>query len=214
MKFLFDLFPIVLFFGVFRWGEGHQDSAHALVQQYLGGLIAGGSATPAQSPIIIATVVGIIATFLQIGYLLLARKKVHGMLWVSAAVIVVMGGATIYLHDENFIKWKPTILYWAFATILLFYLVVMKKNLMKSVMGEAMKLPEPVWRKVAWAWISFLAALGGLNLLVAFVIFKGDTSAWVNFKVFGATGIFFVFIVVMGVMLSKYMQDDEQQEQA
>lgn len=214
MKFLFDLFPIVLFFGVFRWGEGHHDSAHALVQQYLGGLIAGGSATPAQAPIIIATVVGIIATFLQIGYLLMARKQVHGMLWVSAAVIVVMGGATIYLHDENFIKWKPTILYWAFAAILLFYLLVMKKNLMKSVMGEAMKLPEPIWRRVAWAWIGFLAALGGLNLLMAFVIFKGDTSAWVNFKVFGATGIFFVFIVAMGVMLSKYMTDDEQQEKA
>ncbi|WP_426112707.1 septation protein A [Massilia sp. PWRC2] len=213
MKFLFDLFPIALFFGVFRWGEGHQDGAHALVQQYLGALIAGGTATPAQSPIILATVVGIIATCLQIGYLLLAHKKVHGMLWVSAAVIVVMGGATIYLHDENFIKWKPTILYWAFAAILLFYLVVMNKNLMKSVMGEAMKLPEAIWRRVAWAWIAFLAALGALNLLMAFVVFKGDTSAWVNFKVFGATGIFFVFIVAMGVMLSKYMQDDEQHDE-
>ncbi|HEU5435024.1 MAG TPA: septation protein A [Telluria sp.] len=209
MKFLFDLFPIVLFFGVFRWGEGNLDKAHALVQQYLGGMIAGGTASPAQSPIILATVVGIIATVLQIGYLLVARKKVHGMLWVSAAVIVVMGGATIYLHDENFIKWKPTILYWAFAAILLFYLAVMKKNLMKSVMGEAMKLPEPVWRQVAWAWIGFLTALGALNLLMAFVIFKGNTSAWVNFKVFGATGIFFLFIVVMGVMLSKHMEEEE-----
>ena len=209
MKFLFDLFPVALFFGVFRWGEANKDAAHAVVQQYLGALIAGGNATATQSPIILATVVGIIATVVQIGYLLLARKKVHGMLWVSAAVIVVMGGATIYLHDENFIKWKPTILYWAFAAILLFYYLVMGKNLMKSVMGEAMKLPEPVWRSVAWAWIAFLTALGALNLLMAFVVFKGDTSAWVNFKVFGATGIFFLFIVAMGVTLSKHMQEDE-----
>ncbi|MDB5960878.1 MAG: septation protein [Massilia sp.] len=208
MKFLFDLFPVVLFFGVFRWGENHHEQSHALVQQYLGGLIAGGGATAAQSPIILATVVGIIATVLQIGYLLVRRRKVDGMLWVSAAVIIVMGGATIYLHDENFIKWKPTILYWAFAAILLFYQTVMGKNLMKSVMGEAMKLPEPVWRQVSWAWICFLTALGFLNLLMAFVIFKGDTSAWVNFKVFGATGIFFLFVVAMGVMLSKHMEEE------
>jgi intracellular septation protein len=209
MKFLFDLFPIALFFGVFRWGENNKESAHGLLQQYLGGLIDGGSATAAQSPIILATVVGIIATVLQIGYLLARRKKVDGMLWVSAAVIVVMGGATIYLHDDTFIKWKPTILYWTFAAILLFYQQVMGKNLMKSVMGEAMKLPEPIWRQVAWAWIGFLLALGALNLLMAFVVLKGDTSAWVNFKVFGTTGLFFVFIVAMGVMLSKHMEEEQ-----
>jgi intracellular septation protein len=209
MKFLFDLFPIALFFAIFRWGEHNPDSAHGVVQHYLGGLISGGNVTASQSPIILATVVGILATVLQIGYLLARRKKVDGMLWVSAAVIVVMGGATIYLHDDTFIKWKPTILYWAFAAILLFYQTVMGKNLMKSVMGEAMKLPEAIWGKVLWAWVAFLLALGALNLLVAFVIFKGDTSAWVNFKVFGATGIFFLFIVAMGVLLSKHMQEEE-----
>src|SRR5450830_1853960 len=171
MKFLFDLFPIALFFAIYRWGEHNPDSAHGVVQHYLGGLISGGNVTASQSPIILATVVGILATVLQIGYLLARRKKVDGMLWVSAAVIVVMGGATIYLHDDTFIKWKPTILYWAF--------------------------------------VAFLLALGALNLLVAFVIFKGDTSAWVNFKVFGATGIFFLFIVAMGVLLSKHMQEEE-----
>jgi intracellular septation protein len=85
----------------------------------------------------------------------------------------------------------------------------MGKNLMKSVMGEAMKLPEPIWRQVAWAWIGFLLALGALNLLMAFVVLKGDTSAWVNFKVFGTTGLFFVFIVAMGVMLSKHMEEEQ-----
>ena len=209
MKFLFDLFPIALFFGVFRWGEHNQDSAHSFVQQYLGGVVSGGSVAPAQSPIILAVVVGIIATLLQIGYLLARRKKVDGMLWVSAVVIVVMGGATIYLHDDNFIKWKPTILYWTFAAILLFYYTVMGKNLMKSVMGETMKLPDFVWRQVVWAWIAFLTALGALNLLMAFVVFKGDTSAWVNFKVFGATGIFMAFIVAMGVVLSKHMEEEQ-----
>jgi intracellular septation protein len=208
MKFLFDLFPVILFFGVFKWGEGHEQAAHGIVQQFLGGMISGGAITPAVSPIILATVTGIIATVLQIGYLMLRGRKVDGMLWVSAAVITIMGGATIYLHDDTFIKWKPTILYWTFAAILFVYQVFMGKNLMRSVLGEAFKLPEPVWPRVCYAWIWFLFALGALNLLVAFVIFKGNTSAWVNFKVFGATGIFFAFTVGQALVLSKYLQEE------
>ena len=208
MKFLFDLFPVILFFGVFKWGEGHEQAAHGIVQQFLGGMISGGAITPAVSTIILATVTGIIATVLQIGYLMLRGRKVDGMLWVSAVVITIMGGATIYLHDETFIKWKPTILYWTFAAILFVYQVFMGKNLMRSVLGEAFKLPEPVWPRVCYAWIWFLFALGALNLLVAFVIFKGNTSAWVNFKVFGATGIFFAFTVGQALVLSKYLQEE------
>jgi intracellular septation protein len=208
MKFLFDLFPVILFFGVFKWGEGHEQAAHGIVQQFLGGMISGGAITPAVSPIILATVTGIIATVLQIGYLMLRGRKVDGMLWVSAAVITIMGGATIYLHDDTFIKWKPTILYWTFAAILFVYQVFMGKNLMRSVLGEAFKLPEPVWPRVCYAWIWFLFALGALNLLVAFVLFKGNTSAWVNFKVFGATGIFFAFTVGQALVLSKYLQEE------
>jgi intracellular septation protein len=209
MKFLFDFFPIILFFGVFKWGEGNVEAAHGLVTQYLSGVISGGAIAAAQAPIVLATVIGIIATALQIGYLLVRRRKVHGMLWVSAVVITVMGGATIYLHDDTFIKWKPTILYWAFALILLVYQVFMRKNLMRALLEDTLKLPDAIWTRVCFAWIWFLAALGLLNLFVAFVIFKGNTSAWVNFKVFGATGIFFAFLVGMGLMLSKYIQEEE-----
>ena len=209
MKFLFDLFPVLLFFGVFKWGEGHQDAANGLVTQYLSGLISGGAVAAAQAPIVLATVIGILATVLQIGYLLVRGRKVHGMLWVSAAVIIIMGGATIYLHDDTFIKWKPTILYWTFALILLVYQVFMRKNLIRALMDDSLKLPEAIWTRVCFAWIWFLTALGALNLFVAFVIFRGNTSAWVNFKVFGATGIFFAFIVGMGLMLSKYIEEEE-----
>lgn len=208
MKFLFDLFPVILFFAVFKWGEAHQDAAHGLVAQYVSGLVAGGAVTPAQSPVILATVVGIIATVLQIGYLLVRGRKVDGMLWVSLGVIAIMGGATIYFHDDNFIKWKPTILYWAFALILLVSQVFMKKNLMRKVMEETIKLPEPIWARVGYAWIWFFAAMGLLNLFVAFVVFKGNTSAWVSFKLFGFTGIFFAFIVGQSLLLSKYIQEE------
>jgi intracellular septation protein len=207
MKFLFDLFPVILFFVVFKLGEGHQEAAHGIVSQYLGGLVNGG-ATAAQSPILLATFVAIVATFLQVGYLLARGRKVDGMLWVSLAIIVVMGGATIYFHDENFIKWKPTILYWAFALILFVAQLMFKTNLMRKVMEENIKLPEPVWSRVGYSWVVFLAAMGLLNLVMAFVVFKNDTSAWVSFKLFGFTGIFFAFIVGQTLMLSKYIQEE------
>ena len=209
MKFLFDLFPVILFFAVYKWGEGHQDSAHGVVSQYLSGLISGGAVTPAQAPVILATVVGIVATVLQIAYLLVRGRKVDGMLWVSLGVIGVMGGATIYFHDDNFIKWKPTILYWAFALILLIGQVFMKKTLMRSAMEPTMKLPEPIWPRLNFAWMWFFFAMGLLNLFVAFVVFKGNTSAWVSFKLFGVTGIFFAFVVGQTLMLSKYIVEDE-----
>jgi intracellular septation protein len=209
MKFLFDLFPVILFFAVFKWGEAHQDAAHGVVSQYLSALISGGAVAAAQAPIILATVVGILATVLQIGYLLVRGRKVDAMLWVSLGVIAIMGGATIYFHDDNFIKWKPTILYWAFALGLLVSQVFMKKNLMRQVMEETIKLPETIWNRVGYAWIWFFVAMGLLNLFVAFVIFKGNTSAWVSFKLFGFTGIFFAFIVGQTLMLSKYIIEEE-----
>jgi intracellular septation protein len=209
MKFLFDLLPVILFFAVFKWGEGHQDAAQGVVSQYLSGLVSGGAVAAAQAPVILATVVGIIATVLQIAYLLVRGRKVDGMLWMSLGVIAIMGGATIYFHDDNFIKWKPTILYWAFALILLVGQVFMKKNLMRSAMEKTMKLPDPIWPRLNYAWMWFFFALGLLNLFVAFVVFKGNTSAWVSFKLFGVTGIFCAFVVGQTLLLSKYIVEDE-----
>ncbi|MET0855127.1 MAG: septation protein A [Telluria sp.] len=209
MKFLFDLFPVILFFAVFKWGEANQASAHALVAQYLSGLIAGGVVAASQAPIILATVVGIIATVLQIGYLLVRGRKVDGMLWMSLGVIVIMGGATIYFHDDNFIKWKPTILYWAFAAALTVSQLFMRKNLMRKLMEENIKLPDAVWNKLNIAWAAFFFAMGVLNLFVAFVVYKDNTSAWVSFKLFGFTGLFFLFIIGQGLMLSKYIEEEK-----
>jgi intracellular septation protein len=208
MKFLFDLFPVILFFLVFKLGESHQEAAHALAIQYMGGLISGGNLAPEQSPIMLATAVGIIATVLQIGYLIARGRKVDGMLWLSLGVIVVMGGATIYFHDENFIKWKPTILYWSFAVALFVAQFGFRNNLMRKVMEQQVKLPETVWNRVGLAWMLFFAAMGLLNLVMAFIVFKGNTGAWVSFKLFGFTGIFFAFVVAQTLMLSKHIQED------
>jgi intracellular septation protein len=212
MKFLFDLFPVILFFLVYKIADGHQDAAHTLAVQYMGGLISGGNLAPDQAPIMLASAVGIVATVLQILYLLARGRKVDGMLWLSLGVIVVTGGATIYFHDENFIKWKPTILYWAFALALFVAQVGFRNNLMRKVMEAQIKLPDAVWAKVGYAWMTFFAAIGVLNLIMAFVVFKGNTGAWVNFKLFGITAIFFAFIVAQTLMLSKYIEMDDQEQ--
>ena len=210
MKFLFDLFPVILFFIVYKFADGHQEAAHALAVQYMGGLISGGNVTPEQAPIMLASLVGIVATVLQILYLLARGRKVDGMLWLSLGVILVTGGATIYFHDQTFIMWKPTILYWVFALALFVAQVGFRNNLMRKVMEAQIRLPDAVWAKVGYAWMTFFAAIGVLNLVMAFIVFKGNTGAWVNFKLFGITGIFFAFIVVQTLMLSKYIEDQEQ----
>ena len=209
MKFLFDLFPVILFFIVFRLGEGHQEAAHGFVTQYMGGLIAGGAVPAAQAPIMLATAVGIVATLLQIGYLLVRGRKVDGMLWLSLGVIAVMGGLTIYFHDENFIKWKPTILYLAFALALFVAQVGMRNNLMRKVMEEQISLPDPVWARLGYAWMLFFVFQAVLNLLMAFVVFRNNTAAWVNFKVFGMTAIFFLFTVAQSMLLMKHIPQEE-----
>jgi intracellular septation protein len=210
MKFLFDLLPVILFFIVYKFADGHQEAAHALAVQYMGGLISGGSITAEQSPIMLATAVGIVATVLQILYLLARGRKVDGMLWLSLGVILVTGGATIYFHDQTFIMWKPTILYWAFALALFVAQVGFRNNLMRKVMEAQIRLPDAVWARVGYAWMGFFAVIGVLNLVMAFIVFKGNTGAWVNFKLFGITGIFFAFIVIQTLMLSKYIEEHEQ----
>lgn len=214
MKFLFDFFPIVLFFGVFKIAQMFEPAAHDLVTTYLGGMIAGGTTKPDQAPIMLATVVAILATTLQIAYVKARGRKVDLMLWVSFAIITVFGGLTIYLHDDNFIKWKPTLIYWIFSLGMAVAQLGFRKNIMREAMESQLTLPEPVWHKVGLAWAGFFLFLGALNLLMAFVIFAGNTSAWVNFKVFGITALMFVFIIGQTLMLSKYLEvEDEKKEE-
>lgn len=206
MKFLFDLFPVILFFVVFKWGEGNAEAAQAYGQQFLSGLVSGGQVTIAQAPILLATAIAIIATILQIGYLLSRRRKVDGTLWLSFAIIVFFGGATIYFHNETFIKWKPTVLYWCFAAALLFSQIFLKKNLIRTMMEKQMSLPDGIWRRVNLSWVAFFITMGLLNLYVAF---NFSTASWVNFKLFGGMGLMFAFVIAQSLMLSKYVKEPQ-----
>lgn len=204
MKFLFDLFPVILFFGVFKWGQAHPEAAHAYVQQYLSGMISSSGAGAAQAPIMLATAVAIVATMAQIIYLLARRRKVDNMLWVSLVIITVFGGATIYFHNETFIKWKPTVLYWAFGAALLISQALLGKNLIRLMMEKQITLPDGVWQRLNLAWAAFFSAMGLINLYVAY---NFSTSAWVNFKMFGFTGLMVAFVIAQSLYLSKHVKD-------
>ena len=197
-KILFDLFPLILFFAAFKLAGSNPDQAVAFAAaiDY--------QADPGQLPILIATAVAIMATFVQITWVWLRHRKVDTMLWVSLAIIVVFGGATLLLHDETFIKWKPTVLYWLFASVLLVSHVFFRKNLIRAMMEQQLTLPEAVWGRLNASWVAFFALMGGINLYVAF---NFSTETWVNFKLFGFMGLMLVFVVLQGLMLGKYMED-------
>jgi len=205
MKILFDFLPIALFFGMFKYAEGHKDWAASAATEWLGFMVSGGMVGIAEAPVLLATVVVIIATFAQIVWLKAHGRKIDAMLWVSLGLVVVLGGATIYFHSESFIKWKPTVLYWVMGSALLLGQLVFRKNGIKSLMGAQMELPDSIWRTVNFSWIGFFAVMGFLNLWVAF---NFPTSTWVNFKLFGGLGLMLVFVLAQAVYLNKHVKPE------
>jgi intracellular septation protein len=207
MKFLFDLFPVLLFFIAYKLGDAHQADALAFVTKYMSALTGDGNVTLAIAPVLLATIVAIAASFLQIGYLLARKKKVDGMLWMSLVIITLFGGATIYFHSDTFIKWKPTILYWCFAVVMFVTQVLMKKNMMRTAMQDQISLPDAVWARLGYAYMAFFFGYGVLNLFVAFVFYANDFGAYATFKAFGQPAIFIVFVVLQTLYLAKYVEE-------
>lgn len=138
MKFLFDLFPVILFFVAFQfWG------------------------------IFVATAAAIAASVAQIGWLALRGRRIDKMLWVSLAIIVVFGGLTLLLRDKTFIQWKPTVLYWLFGAVLAGASLT-GRNLIRTMMSEQLQLPARVWERLTWSWVGFFVLMGFANLYVAY----------------------------------------------
>jgi intracellular septation protein len=179
MKFLFDIFPVILFFAAYKF-----------------------------SGIYIATAVAIAATALQILWVWIKHRKVENMQWISLALIVVFGGATLLLKDETFIKWKPTVLYWLFAVVLLVSEFAFRKNLIRAMMEKQVTAPDPVWRKLLLGWIGFFAFMGVLNIYVAYGY---PTDTWVSFKLFGGIGLMILFVIGQAVVLAPHMKENSNE---
>lgn len=177
MKLLFDLFPLLLFFAAYKFGD-----------------------------LYLATGVAMAASIAQILWLVARRKKIEPMHWINLGIIVVFGGATLFLHNEVFIKWKPSVLYWLFALALAGGQWIFGRNVLRSVLGAQIRLPDPIWSRLNIAWASFFTVVGALNLYVAY---NWPTDIWVNFKVFGIFGLLLLFVILQSVYLSRHMQNDD-----
>jgi len=174
-KFLFDLFPLILFFIAYRVAD-----------------------------IYTATAVAVVAAVAQIAYIRLTGKKIEPMHWINFAVIVLFGGATLWLQNDAFIKWKPTVLYWLFGVILLGSQMLFKRNLLQKLLGEKVLLTDKGWRGLNLSWSLFFLVTGALNLFVAFSGHFSEAT-WVNFKVFGLMGLLIVFVIAQSLWLGKHM---------
>lgn len=209
-KLLFDFLPIALFFGAFKYADGHKDWAAAFASEHFGFMVSGGAVGAAEAPVLLATVVVIVATLVQVLWLKASRRKVDMMLWVSLALVTVLGGATIWFHSETFIKWKPSVLYWVMG-LAFWGSALMGKNLLRTLLGEQLHLPEAVWQRLNAAWVAFFGIMGLLNIWIAYSF---ETAVWVNFKLFGGIGLMLLFTLAQGLYLSRFMPQDAPDDPA
>ncbi|MCC6202359.1 MAG: septation protein A [Gammaproteobacteria bacterium] len=186
MKFLFDLLPVIAFFAAYQIPD---DSLTGI--EY-------------------ATVAAIIVSALQVAYLWLRHRRVERMYLITFALLLVLGGATLLFHDERFIKWKPTLVNWAFALAFLGSTLFGSKCLIERMMGAQIQLPSPIWRRLNHAWTIFFVAVGGANLFVAYHF---ETKVWVNFKLFGVLGLTLLFALAQGWYLLRHMQPATETDQ-
>ncbi len=180
MKFLYDFFPILLFFVAYKTYD-----------------------------IYVATAVAIAAAGVQTFGYWLKHKRFEKMHLVTFGLLSVFGGLTLALHDPTFIKWKPTVINWLFATVFLGSHFIGKKIIVERMMDHAIQAPAPVWKKLSYAWILFFIGIGVLNLYVAF---NYNEDTWVNFKLFGMLGITIIFVLAQGLYLAQFVQDEGEQE--
>ncbi|KRI00631.1 septation protein A [Curvibacter sp. PAE-UM] len=176
MKILIDFFPILLFFGAYKFYD-----------------------------IYVATAVLMAATVLQTGLMYAIDRKLQTMQKITLALILVFGTLTLALHDDRFIKWKPTVLYAAMAIALAVALWFMKKNYLKLLLGSQLELPDAVWMRLNVAWIVYCAFMAALNGYVAAFY---STEAWVNFKLWGYA-FPLIFIVGQGLYIARYLKTDQ-----
>ena len=206
MKLLLDFLPILLFFGTYKYAEAHKDWAAAFATEHFGFMVSGGMVGEKEAPVLLSTLVVIAATALQVAWLKTRGKKIDTMLWVSLGLIVVLGGATVWFHNETFIKWKPSVLYWVMALALWASANLFGKDILRKMIGDQLKLPDPIWKRLTLLWCAFFAVMGVINILVAY---NFSTDSWVNYKLFGGTGLMIVFMIGQGLYVSRHVIEED-----
>ena len=181
MKLLLDFFPVILFFIAFKMYD-----------------------------IYVATAVAIAASIVQVAYVYIRNKRVEKMHLFTLGLIVILGGATLVLQDEAFIKWKPTIVNWGFALVFFGSHFIGKKTIIRRMMDSAISMPDFAWLRLSQMWISFFIFSGIANLYVAY---NFDTDTWVNFKLFGLMGLTVAFLVLQVIYINRYMEKESDEDE-
>lgn len=178
MKLLFDFFPIVLFF--------------------IGYKLFG---------IYTATLIAIIASFVQVIFYRLVYHRFEKMQIISLAIVTVLGGATLFFHDPVFIKWKPTGIYWLAALLFVLSPLLIKRPLIQKIMEKNIQLPTKIWYRLNYLWALFFIIMGSANVYVAYYY---SLDAWVNFKLFGCLGLTLLFVFLQAFYLAKHIKHHEE----
>jgi len=182
MKLLFDFFPVLLFFIVFKTNP---DETQGMIN---------------------ATAVLIIATVIQVAANWIKSRTVNKMHVITLVLVLIFGGATIYFQDKLFLIWKVTIAQWLFAVVFIGSQYIGKASIIKRMMGKAISLPENIWVQLNFAWASFFIFVGIVNLYIAY---NYDFSTWVDFKLFGVFGLMLAFIIIQTLYISRYMKEEQ-----
>lgn len=178
MKALAEFLPLIIFFVVYK-----------------------------QVDIYAATAVLMVLLPLQVAYNWFRHHSADKMQLITALVVVVLGGVTLFLRDPIFLQWKPTVVYWGFAIALLVSAQIGTQPPLQALLGDKLPLPSSVWTRLGHLWLVFFAIAGVVNIYVAY---QYDEATWVNFKVFGMTGATLLFTVAQGFYIAKHLPDDEK----
>ena len=214
MKQLFDFFPILLFFILYKFYLDLPDELIVSVNDWIPLM----QLTPGESSdaIYLATLAAILLTLVQVVLAAIVVKKVEKMPLITLAILIVFGGATLALKDPVFIQWKPTAINWLFALVFFGSQFVGSKPLIQRMMGHAIEIEEQrVWTQLNLAWVGFFVVAGIANMVVAPEIdpfglqFSEDT--WVDFKLFGLMGMTIAFVVAQAFFLARYMPSTDEE---
>lgn len=209
MKLFFDLLPIILFFVAYKMGGKDEG-------------------------IYLATKVLMIAMSVQVAGLYFIKGKVEKTHIFTLLAILILGGLTLFLRDERFVMWKPTIVNWILGIVFFGSQFVGEKSIVKRMLEQHFEMPDKMWNWTNASWAIFFFVSGLLNLAVAplyagegeervslvnlSAVFGGENpeATWVNFKLFGLTALSFIFMAGLIFALKDYLKDlppeDEEEE--
>lgn len=204
MKWLVDLIPLLGFFITYRVSAHHAEASAQWATRHFGPWVQGSVVLPSIAPVLLATLVVIVLTLLQVAVMLLRRQRISPVVWLSTTLLVGLGGATVWLQSEAFIKWKPTLLYGLMALAMAGSLLVWRRNPLTWLLSAHLQVPPKVWAGMAWAWVVFFLALATLNLWVAQTF---DTDTWVTFKLVGLTVLPVAFSVLMLLAVQRWVTE-------